>query len=427
MGHYRMGSLILVILLLTVACSDHTLTTEPALEGTPLSSQAQAGVDVCHVNGEGVYTRITIADDAYSSHVDHGDQSPGGDVPGLPGHVFDAECRVVELPSTPMGPDGGTVVAEGGTVEFDFSANALSDEVSIVVQAVSDPLDSFGMVPGLIFRFLPSGTQFAAPVTITVRYDPNALGALDPNMLRIQKLVDGDWVQVEGGTVNTTDNTVTATLSSFSVYGVGVKVHRVPAVTVTSLSHAFEGPSEWDPWDTQTRVRDAVAFHSSYSGLIGTYLSDGFTASIGTGEIVVVRIQAPTGYRFQVSRHRTAPFQTFMSNVFWHTGVSVPNEYYVSVPLNVIFESLDGPAPQHTYTHAGLSTTGQALTVNFSADVIDDFAFTAVEFWFTVSHAVDAVPRTYPSVRSSSVPSFGVFARGEGIKDETVMAMVPIR
>lgn len=422
MRHFRLSSLILLLLLLTVGCSDQVLTSGPAYDGEPMYSQAKAGVDVCHVNDEGVYSRITVADAAYSSHVDHGDQSPGGDVPGIPGHVFDAECRVVELPSTPVGPDGGTVVAADGAVEFVFPNGALSEEVDIIVQAVSDPLNSPGMAPGLTFRFLPSGTQFEVPATLTVRYDPAALGSLDPNALRIQKLVDGDWVQIEGSTVNTAENTVTAKLSSFSVYGVGVNVHRVPAVTVTSLSHRFQEPPEWDPSLTQTYIHDGVYFGTSS---FGSYESDGFTASIGTGEIIVVRIEAPSGYRFQVTRHRTAPFQSFRSDARWFTGVSDLLSHVA--PLSLTFENLEGPAPQSTYIYGGLSNVGRAIVTTYHADVLEDFAFSAVEFWFTVSHAVDAVPQTYSSVASSSSLSFGVAAWGEGIKDETAMAIVPIR
>jgi hypothetical protein len=423
MQYFRLSTLVPVVLLLAVGCSDHTLTSEPAQEGPPSYSQAPGRVAVCHILDGGGYSRIMVADAAYASHVAHGDASPGAEVPGNPGHWFDDQCRAVLLPTTSVGSDGGTVLAGEGAVEFVFPENALSDEVSIAVQAVSDPLDSPGMVAGLVFRFLPSGTQFEAPVRITVQYDPDAIGTLDENMLRIQKLVDGNWVPVPGSTVNTADRTVTAWLSSFSVYGVGVTVHRVPTVTVTSLSHVFWKDDDYYGWDPETVIHDAVTF-DSYSEMAGNYLSDGFTASVGTGEIIVVRIQPPSGYRFQVTRHRTAPFQTFFSNVFWTTGIGVPGEYYVPAPLSVTYENLDGTAPQGNYEHAGLSTTGQGIVMSYYADVTADFSFTAVEFWFTVSHAVAALPRTYSSVRSHSGPSFGVGARGVGIRDATVMAIV---
>jgi hypothetical protein len=418
MQYFRLSTLIPVVLLLAVGCSDHTLTSESAHEWNPSFSQAPGRVTVCHVNHEGTYSRMTVAEAAYASHVAHGDQSPGAQVPGYPGHWFDDECRAVLLPSVPVGPGGGTVEAADGVVEFMFPENALSEEISIAVQAVSDPLNSPGLVPGLTFRFLPSGTQFAEPVRITVRYDPDALGTLHENLLRIQKLVDGNWVPVAGSTVNTADNTVTAWLSSFSVYGVGVTVHRVPPVTVTSLSHNFQ--VGWDELDHETHIYDAVAFNHTPSA--GSYVSDGFTAAIGTGEIIVVRIQAPSGYRFRVTRHRTAPIQSFLSSTFWFTGVG--DRYSHVEPLSAAFENLDGPEPQSGYTYASFSNTGQAAMVVYGAIVTADFSFTAVEFWFTVNHSVAAVPRTYASVNSHYFPSFGVFARGEGISDATLMAIV---
>lgn len=422
MRHYRLSSLTLVILLLAGGCSDQIVTSEPAPEGTPLLSQAQARVDVCHVNGDGSYSRITVADAAYSTHLDHGDQNPGGDVPGNPGHVFDDDCRAVALPSTPIGPDGGTVVGADDKLELSFSKDALTEEVSIVVQEVGDPVNSPGMVPGLVFRLLPSGTQFGAPVTLTIRYDPNALGALDPNLLRIQKLVDGEWVQVDGSTVNTVDHTVTATLSSFSVYGVGVRVHRVPPVTVTSLGHSLW--TEDFGWGNETYIHDAVAFRSD-PGAPGSYLSEGFTAAIGTGEIIVVRIQAPSGYRFQVTRHRTAPHQGIYLYASWHTGK--PDISSNFAPPTIIFENLAGYTPETTYIFSRLSNAGEAVGVTYQATVVDDFSFTAVEFAFTASHPVDAIPRTYSSVGTSASHSFGSGAWGEDVRDTTIMAIVPIK
>lgn len=57
---------------------------------------AQVKKDVCHLEGTGDYHVINIAEPSWQTHDDHGDgDADGGDVPGMPGYVFDAECNVV--------------------------------------------------------------------------------------------------------------------------------------------------------------------------------------------------------------------------------------------------------------------------------------------------------------------------------------------
>lgn len=63
-----------------------------------LPMAALAGQDkiaVCHVEGNGTYHLIEIADPAYETHIGHGDADVGETVPGQPGFVFDAECNPV--------------------------------------------------------------------------------------------------------------------------------------------------------------------------------------------------------------------------------------------------------------------------------------------------------------------------------------------
>jgi hypothetical protein len=53
-------------------------------------------VDVCHRTTDGDFTKITIAEPAYGTHIEHGDAGIGGPVPGLVGYVFDQDCEAVE-------------------------------------------------------------------------------------------------------------------------------------------------------------------------------------------------------------------------------------------------------------------------------------------------------------------------------------------
>jgi hypothetical protein len=64
-----------------------------------VGAPTQAGgtkVDVCHSEGNGDFHLINISENAFDTHVGHGDDSPGGAVPGMDGYEFDADCVPVE-------------------------------------------------------------------------------------------------------------------------------------------------------------------------------------------------------------------------------------------------------------------------------------------------------------------------------------------
>ena len=61
------------VLVVLAACGDSPVV--PNLDGALLSA-GRSLVDVCHVDGQGRISRITVADAALPAHIDHGDQQP---------------------------------------------------------------------------------------------------------------------------------------------------------------------------------------------------------------------------------------------------------------------------------------------------------------------------------------------------------------
>jgi hypothetical protein len=64
----------------------------------PVVSAAPSGgrIDLCHVQGNGLFHPISVNANALDAHLAHGDvQQPNGVVPGSGGFVFDSACRVV--------------------------------------------------------------------------------------------------------------------------------------------------------------------------------------------------------------------------------------------------------------------------------------------------------------------------------------------
>lgn len=137
-------------------------------------------------------------------------------------------CGGGDSPSTPdpepepnpneVGTTGGTVTAQGGAVTLAIPAGAVSGNVVISVTPTTDPANDPNTLPGTVYNFEPSGTQFAQPVTLTLRFDPSALPAgFPPEAIRIATYTNGAW-QPTGGTVtvNPTAGTVTGQINGFS-------------------------------------------------------------------------------------------------------------------------------------------------------------------------------------------------------------------
>lgn len=119
------------------------------------------------------------------------------------------------------GPQGGTVSDEDGRVTLDIPPGALSTTIQISVSAVASPLPSSALVPGTAYDLGPDGTQFAQPVQLTLSYDPSALlEGMQEQFLKIATVQAGEWVVLEGSTVDSGASTVTAPLTGLSVYGI---------------------------------------------------------------------------------------------------------------------------------------------------------------------------------------------------------------
>ena len=117
--------------------------------------------------------------------------------------------------------EGGTVGSDDGRVVLDFPPGAVSEPIAVTVQsAVGYPVVP-ELVPGTVFDFGPDGAAFLEPVTLTITYDEGLVPSEgDESGLRIHKLVDGVWSQVEGSVADPAANAVSAPLNGFSVYAV---------------------------------------------------------------------------------------------------------------------------------------------------------------------------------------------------------------
>ncbi|WP_461078662.1 hypothetical protein [Spirosoma flavus] len=113
-----------------------------------------------------------------------------------------------------IGPEGGSISAEGGKVQLVIPAGAVSKATDISIQPITNK-NSTGL--GVAYRFLPEGLQFSKPATLTFQYDEKKISSKQPENLRIAyQRNDGVWYQVTGSSVNMSKHEVTVPMEHFS-------------------------------------------------------------------------------------------------------------------------------------------------------------------------------------------------------------------
>ncbi|MDX1493964.1 MAG: hypothetical protein R3253_07905, partial [Longimicrobiales bacterium] len=116
--------------------------------------------------------------------------------------------------------------ADGATLTV--PAAALSEETRIVIEAISlataGVASDFIGVQGSFYDFGPDGLAFDPPATLTLAYDPASLpdGVTEAELSILH--VTGGSTQALQSEVDEAANTVSAPISGFSVFGVGVEV-----------------------------------------------------------------------------------------------------------------------------------------------------------------------------------------------------------
>ena len=143
--------------------------------------------------------------------------------------------------SAVVGSAGGLVASADGQVALAIPSGALPTATTISVNpATNYPAGSGSWSP--VVDLGPTGTTFAAPVTLTLSYDPTKLPpGVPPSALSVY-LSDGTgWDLVSGSIVNAVDNTVSVPISHFSAYTLTVTptvVNGVPNPTTINVGQA---------------------------------------------------------------------------------------------------------------------------------------------------------------------------------------------
>jgi alpha-tubulin suppressor-like RCC1 family protein len=141
------------------------------------------------------------------------------------GRTLPIKFRIEEGAVFVVGSDPVTITAEDGDVVLDVPAGALSEEVGITV----DPVTDLSGIPaevqalqGSVYEFGPDGTTFDEPVDLTLSFDEAQIPPdADITRLAIYTEENGQWIELPT-VIDFDANTVTAQIEGFSTKAVGV-------------------------------------------------------------------------------------------------------------------------------------------------------------------------------------------------------------
>lgn len=217
---------------------------------------------------------------------------PGG---GGIGGTESRDGPVIDYAAT-IGPDGGVVEIHNGRVKLEFPPGALSEETHIRVS----PLANVG-VPGMVtptaFDFGPDGSVFAEPVTLTLGYNQSEIpDGFDESGLIMLTSSHGsaEMVPVPGSTVDPVANTISATISGFSTFGMAIPNCTIEGGLLPWCPPRCEIPAPTFPddpgGDIDTTFGDAGKFsfelgYASSTGCCDLLIDDKGRLLLGASEV----------------------------------------------------------------------------------------------------------------------------------------------
>jgi len=119
---------------------------------------------------------------------------------------------------------GGTVILGDAKITVPAGALSADTEISISKSTVAQgdvALSDGRTIVSDYYDFGPAGTQFSTPVTIILPFDPSLIpSGVQEADLKAYLYANGNWVEVTGGVVDETSNTISFQVDHFSRYAV---------------------------------------------------------------------------------------------------------------------------------------------------------------------------------------------------------------
>ena len=133
-----------------------------------------------------------------------------------------------------IGAAGGTIISADGRAELNIPAGALSSDLAISIQPITNECPN-GV--GVAYDFLPNGTKFLIPATLTMHYTDDDINGTDPYLINMafQDSLN-EWQVDIFKDVDTVGKTIIFDISHFSGRAFNAMLKLQPEVKITALS-----------------------------------------------------------------------------------------------------------------------------------------------------------------------------------------------
>lgn len=129
-------------------------------------------------------------------------------------------------------PSGASFSAFDGAIAVAVPPGAFTQTRNVTLAPASAPPPNSRLVAGTAFEIGPAGMTAAAPVGITIAYDPAKVDSDSPQSgLQLYEVVGGNWSLVANSTVDVTARKVSGNVTQFGTYAILMQP-RVDTVTV---------------------------------------------------------------------------------------------------------------------------------------------------------------------------------------------------
>jgi hypothetical protein len=133
-----------------------------------------------------------------------------------------------------IGASGGTIVSADGRAELNIPAGALSSDLAISIQPITNECPN-GV--GIAYDFLPNGTKFLIPATLTFHYTDDDINGTDPYLINMafQDSLN-EWEADIFKDVDTIGKTIMFDVTHFSGRAFQAAVKVMPDPILSALS-----------------------------------------------------------------------------------------------------------------------------------------------------------------------------------------------
>lgn len=166
------------------------------------------------------------------------------EVDGKPGGYLTVSIDARPATSATLSPAGGVLYLLVDAVTLSAPAGAVAAPLVITATPMATPPMSGGVTPVSAVEIGPNGTRFAAPVTLSLAFDPATLPRGVPEALLRMFWWDGrKWIRLTGQTMDAVNHRVSALTDHFTVFALLPDYRFCPTdpTSFTSLQLAVNG------------------------------------------------------------------------------------------------------------------------------------------------------------------------------------------